>query len=67
MTSYIAPSSSRKRTKLEWIQREIDLCNRKNGCDSKCSPADQRTCPLLKAHAARIEECREKGLPFTAW
>ena len=67
MTSYIDPSSGRRRTRLERIQREIDFCNRKSGCDSTCSPAVQRTCPLLKAHAARMEECREKGLPFTAW
>lgn len=67
MTSYIAPSSGRKRTPLERIQREIDRCNRKDGCNARCSPAVQKKCPLLKAHAARIEECQEKGLPFTAW
>lgn len=67
MTSYIAPSSGRNRTRLERIQREIDLCNRKNGCNAKCEPRVQKTCPLLRAHADRIAECQEKGLPFTVW
>ena len=54
-------------TPLEKIQKKIDKCNKKNGCDKKCSPEEQKTCALLLAHEARRDECREKHLPIDMW
>lgn len=54
-------------TPLEKLQKQIDKCNHKNGCDSKCNANIQRTCPLLLGHAARINECRIKELPMKYW
>ena len=55
------------KTPLEKIQKRIDTCNHKCGCDSKCSPEAQKNCELLKAHAERREHCREIGLPIWYW
>lgn len=54
-------------TPLEKIQKQIDKCNHKNGCDARCSLEKQKTCTLLLAHEARRDECREKGLPIWYW
>lgn len=57
----------KKQTPLEKIQKQIDKCNHKNGCDSRCSLEKQKTCPLLLAHAERCNKCRENGLPIWYW
>jgi len=54
-------------TPLEKIQKKIDKCNHKNGCDSKCSLEAQKTCSLLLAHAERCNKCREMNLPIWYW
>ena len=54
-------------TQLEKFQKSIDTCNHKNGCDSKCSKAEQERCPKLKAHTDRMEYCRENNLPIELW
>lgn len=54
-------------TPLEKIQKQIDKCNNKNGCVSKCSTYKQKTCALLKLHAQRIERCKTLGLPMWYW
>ena len=56
-----------KQTKLKTLQKEIDTCNHKNGCDSKCSKEKQKECLKLKAHSARMEYCREKGFSIELW
>ena len=54
-------------TYLEKLQKQIDKCNHKNGCDSKCGAEFQKKCPLLLAHLARRDECREKNIPIHLW
>lgn len=54
-------------TQLEKLQKQIDKCNRKDGCNSKCSKEIQEKCPLLLAHTARRNECREKNIPIELW
>ena len=56
-----------KQTQLGKIQKQIDRCNRKSGCDSKCSKSSQESCDLLRKHANRIAECRKKELPHVYW
>lgn len=55
------------KTPLDRLQKQIDRCNRKSGCNSKCSLEFQKKCPLLLAHEARRDECREKGIPIYLW
>lgn len=54
-------------TPLDRIQGKIDRCNKHCGCDSCCSKEEQKNCELLKAHADRIEQCRNNGLPIQYW
>ena len=54
-------------TLLESIQKKIDDCNDKGGCDSKCSKREQELCGLLKLHSNRMDYCREKNLPIEKW
>ncbi len=58
---------NKQTTKLEKLQKNIDRCNGKSGCNSCCSKADQEICPKLRAHAERIAECRERGDPVWLW
>lgn len=53
-------------TPLEKIQKKIDKCNNKCGCDSKCSLTKQKACSLLQSHAQRIEQCRKWGDTYLA-
>ena len=55
------------KTPLERIQKQIDKCNDKRGCDNCCSKEKQDECNLLKAHAKRISDCREWNLPIWYW
>ena len=54
-------------TVLQKIQKEIDRCNGKCGCNSKCSRSQQEECYLLKKHRERISYCSEKDLPIERW
>jgi hypothetical protein len=56
-----------KSTPLAKIQKQIDKCNGKSGCNSRCSKRDQEFCRLLKSHTTRIDECRENKLPIIYW
>ena len=56
-----------KTTPLQKIQKQIDRCNQKSGCNRHCSKRDQEQCRLLKEHRARMESCRESGLPVQYW
>ena len=55
------------KTPLEKLQKQIDKCNDKRGCDYFCSKAKQQECDLLKAHAKRMSDCREWNLPIQYW
>lgn len=54
-------------TELERLQKAIDKCNNKSGCDSKCSKQDQERCKKLAAHAARMDYCRENNISIYLW
>lgn len=54
-------------TQLEKLQNQIDKCNHKDGCNSKCTGDMQKRCPLVLAHSARREECRGKNIPIELW
>ncbi|MBQ8135339.1 MAG: hypothetical protein IJ711_00100 [Lachnospiraceae bacterium] len=56
-------------TKLEQLQKEIDKCNRKKGCDNvRCEYSGQHDkCPRLIAHMARMDYCRENNIPVERW
>ena len=54
-------------TPLEKLQKRIDQCNHKNGCDSCCPKEVQEKCNYLQAHAKRIAECRKMNLPIHLW
>lgn len=54
-------------TVLQRIQKEIDRCNNKCGCNSKCSQEQQEQCSILKKHRDRISYCSEKNLPIERW
>ena len=54
-------------TLLESIQKKIDNCNDKGGCDSKCNKKEQELCGLLRLHSHRMNYCLEKNLPIEKW
>ena len=55
------------KTPLEKIQKQIDTCNDRRGCDARCSAKEQRECELLRAYEKRMNDCREWGLPVQYW
>lgn len=55
------------KTPLEILQQEIDQCNQRHGCDSRCSKRQQKQCEKLRAHAERMEYCRKNNLPIQYW
>ena len=57
----------RQITPLEVLQRKIDRCNQKLGCDQRCNKQDQSACLLLKQHIARIDYCQKHGIPVDRW
>ena len=67
MGPYFHSVPKRKQTKLGKIQRQIDRCNGKSGCDSKCNKDFQRRCELLRKHADRRDGCRKNNLPYEYW
>ena len=58
---------TKKMTLLESIQKKIDNCNDKGGCDSKCNKKEQELCGLLRLRSHRMNYCREKKLPIEKW
>lgn len=46
-------------SKLGEYQKEIDDCNEKSGCDSKCCKAEQKKCELLKQHRKEMGRVRK--------
>lgn len=53
--------------KLTSIQKQIDACNYKQGCDRCCSKEMQRNCSLLKMHQERIDYCKAMGISIEYW
>ena len=52
------------------IQKAIDECNdgvscHKTGC--QYAPNNTDACPLIKAHMARRDYCRENKIPIERW
>ena len=53
--------------KLTSIQKRIDACNYKQGCDRCCSKEMQKNCFLLKRHQERIDYCKTMGINIEHW
>lgn len=56
-----------RKTPLDKLQKDIDRCNNRRGCDSSCSLRHQANCSKLKAHEARRDYCREQGMEIWQW
>lgn len=52
---------------LTYIQKLIDSCNDKKGCDLYCSKNRQQICLLLKFHQERIDYCKAMGISIEHW
>lgn len=52
---------------LTYIQKQIDNCNCKQGCDKYCSKEIQKICLLLKRHQERIDYCKTMGISIEHW
>lgn len=52
---------------LTSIQKQIDACNYKQGCDRCCSKEMQKNCSLLKKHQERIDYCKAMGISIEHW
>ena len=52
---------------LTFIQKRIDNCNCKQGCDKYCSKEIQKICLLLKRHQERIDYCKVMGISVEHW
>lgn len=46
-------------SKLGEYQKEIDDCNEKSGCDSKCCKTAQKKCELLRQHRKEMSRVRK--------
>lgn len=54
-------------TELSKIQKQIDRCNNKDGCNKYCSSVKQEECYLLEKHRNRIRWCTEHNIPIERW
>lgn len=52
---------------LTSIQKQIDACNCKQGCDKYCSKEMQKNCSRLKRHQERIDYCKAMGISIEYW
>ena len=52
---------------LTSIQKQIDACNCKQGCDKYCSKEMQKNCSRLKRHQERIDYCKAMGISIEHW
>ena len=52
---------------LTSIQKQIDACNCKQGCDKYCSKEMQKNCSRLKRHQERIDYCKTMGISIEHW
>jgi hypothetical protein len=43
-----------KNSNLGKYQKDIDRCNKKQGCDAICTKSEQEGCPKLKRHAEEM-------------
>lgn len=54
-------------TELSKIQKQIDRCNKKEGCNKHCSLEKQKYCWFLEQHRQRIDWCTKHDIPIERW
>lgn len=59
--------SEAKYTSLAKLQKEIDKCNNKNGCDTYCSKANQASCDKLARHSERLSYIFAENIDSSQW
>jgi hypothetical protein len=47
-----------RNSKLSKLQKDIDKCNNKNGCNHYCNKEEQKNCEKLKAHRNEVSNLK---------